>query len=205
MPVPRPVCALGLAAALLALPLRSAAAAPAEQLSSHAFKKLVERTSPAVLRVISEPRGSAVLVGVGGEIIVDEKLVVKGSVAVEYRGERREAVLVGKDPELGLALLRLPADDYPAATVGTAQTLADGSALVGLSVDPKGALRAEPGHFAGRRSVKGVTRLRNDVAGPGGTALFNSKGQLVAIQAGRVHAAVAIEELKARFGAQRAP
>jgi len=192
----------GLATVSFAL-LPSPAVAVPEALSPHAYRKLVERVQPCVLKVVSEPKGFAVLVGVGGELIADERLFGKGGVAVEYKGERREAVVVERDAELGLVLLRLPADDYPAAPVGEAQALQKGEALVGLAFSAKGALVAEPGHFAGTRSVKGVTRLRNDVAGPPGTALFNVRGQLVAIHAGRSHATVAIEELRSRFARKR--
>ncbi|MGC4115870.1 MAG: serine protease [Myxococcales bacterium] len=202
----RPALVAGLATlALSALPCASAFAEP-EPLSPHAFKKLVERVQPCVLKVVSpRPGGFAVLVGVKGEVIVDDRVLGKDAltIGVEVKGERREATLVERDAELGLALMRLPDDDYPAASVGEAKALQRGDALVGVAYDAKKGPVAEPGHFAGTREVKGVTRLRNDVAGPPGTALFNSRGELVAVHAGRSHATVAIEELRARFSKKR--
>lgn len=201
----RPAALAGLTAlALCALP-RPAAAAEPEPLSPHAFRKLLERVQPCVLKVVSRPAGFAVLVGVKGELIADDKLLRKDAsfVEVEVKGEKREATLVTRDAELGLALLRLPDDEYPAATVGEARSLQRGDALVGLSLDARKGAVGEPGHFAGTHEVKGVTRLRNDVAGPPGTALFNTRGQLVAVHAGRSHATVAIEELRERFSKKR--
>ncbi|HEY3446747.1 MAG TPA: serine protease [Myxococcales bacterium] len=201
----RPAALAGLTAlAFSALPWSSALAEP-EPLTPHAFRRLVERVQPCVLKVVSQPSGFAVLVGVKGELIADDKVLGKDAVtvAVEVKGERREATLITRDTELGLALLRLPDDEYPAASVGEAKNLQRGDALVGLSFDAKKGPVAEPGHFAGTRDVKGVTRLRNDVAGPPGTALFNTRGQLVAVHAGRSHATVAIEELRERFSKKR--
>ena len=195
----------GLAAALLLL---AAAPTPApEELSQFAVQKLVERTRGAVLHVVSEPRGTAVLIGVQGELLADERLVAKDRLTVEIDGERREALLVERDREIGVALLKLPAGDYPAAVVGSVSLLPPGGALVGLSFDGKGALRAEVGHFAGLAAAKespaSIGRLRNDVAGPSGSALFNSKGHLVAIHAGRPRGTLSIDALRARFASAK--
>jgi hypothetical protein len=63
-------------------------------------------------------------------------------------------------------------------------------------------LRASLGRLAGsRRAGNGLTHLRTDVAGGPGTALFNSRGELVAVHAGPRVAAVPIEEIRARLGA----
>jgi len=181
------------------LALAPDALAEPEELTPHAFKKIVERTEHAVVRVAARPFGTAVIVGVKGELIADLHLVGKDGLEVDFKDGRIRATLVSKDDELGLALLRLPDGDYPAAAVGSAAALAPGSALVGLSFDEKGALRAEVGHFAGARPTAGPTHLRTDVAGPTGTALFNSKGQLVALHAGRPRATFSIDEVRARF------
>jgi hypothetical protein len=175
-----------------------AAAAP-EQLSPFAFKNLVERTRAAVVRVVAPSGGTAVIVGVSGELVADLYLLDKDRLVVEVKGEKKTATLLAKDGELGLALLRLPPDDYPAAAVGSASTLNAGSALVGLCFDERGKLRAEIGHFAGTKTGAGPAHLRTDVAGGAGTALFNSKGQLVALHAGRPRATFAIDEVRARF------
>jgi hypothetical protein len=192
---------LALAASMLAT-LAPAAAAEPEELSPRAFHKLVDRVRSAIVKVVSEPRGTAVILGVRGEVVADERLWGKSGLMVEYNGERRSATLESKAPELGLVLLRLPGDDYPAAVVGTASALTPGAALVGLAFDAKGAFKAEVGHFAGAKAVGGITRLRSDVPGPAGTALFNSKGQLVAIHTGRPRATLAIDELRTRFAAK---
>ncbi|MBI5545243.1 MAG: trypsin-like peptidase domain-containing protein [Deltaproteobacteria bacterium] len=188
------------ASMLLLLP----AATPSDELSPHAFQKLVDRTRGAILKVVSSPRGTAVLIGARGELLVDDRLAGKDGVAVEYQGERRQATLVAREPTLGLALLRLPPDVYPAAPAGSARKLLPGNALLGLAFDTRGTLQAKVGHFAGTREVRGLTRLRNDVAGPAGTALFNTQGQLVALHCGRPRATLPIDELRARFGTLRA-
>jgi hypothetical protein len=181
-----------------------AAAAP-EELSPFAFKNLVERTRAAVVRVVAPSGGTAVIVGVSGELVADLYLLERDRLVVEFKGEKKTATLIAKDDELGLALLRLPPADYPAAAVGSAGTLNAGSALVGLSFDEKGKLRAEIGHFAGTRAGEGPAHLRTDVPGSAGTALFNSKGQLVALHAGRPRATFSIDDVRARFLAKRAP
>jgi hypothetical protein len=89
--------------------------------------------------------------------------------------------------------------------VGSAVKLESGAALVGLSFDASGKLRAETGRLAGTRSVKGVTRLRNDVAGPTGSALFDAQGRLVAMHVDRPRATLAIDDLRARFAPRSAP
>lgn len=195
----------GPALASLILTLALPAAAAPEKLTQHAFRKLVERTQGTVLKVVSRPRGTAVLVGVQGELLADLRQVVKGRLAVEVGGERREAVLVDSAPDLGLALLRLPADDYQAAPVGPLSSLKPGSALLGLGFDARGKLRADAGRFAGERKQRGRRVLRTDLPGGGGTAVFNSRGQLVAVHAGRPLGTIAIDDVRARFASPRAP
>lgn len=195
----------GPALASLILTLALPAAAAPEELTQHAFRKLIERTQGAVLKVVSQPRGTAVLVGVQGELLADLRSVVKGRLAVEVRGERREAVLVDAAPDLGVALLRLPVDDYPAAPVGALASLTPGSALLGLRFDDKGQLRADAGRFAGERKQRGRRVLRSDLPGTGGTAVFNSRGQLVAVHAGRPLGTIAIDDVRARFASKRSP
>jgi len=174
---------------------------PQERVSPFAFRKVVERARPSLVRIVSEPRGTAVLVGVHGELLTSAHLVRGSHVSVEYRGETRTATLVVKDEESGAALLALAPGDYPAAAVGSPATLAPGRFLVGLSLDASGELAAAPGHvFETLRPAEGgPPHLRTDVAGPAGSALFNSRAELVALHVGPRLATVPIDELRARL------
>ncbi len=196
--MPQP-CA-GLAAGLVvAVALSAPSPAAAEDLSPHAVTNLVERIKGSVVRVVSSPSGSAVLIGVGGQLLAPSSLVRKGVLSVELAGERRQAKVLATDPAFGLALLALEEGQYPAATVGSAVRLSKGAALVGLAFDEKGNLSTYQGHFTSARKSKRATHLITDVGGPVGSAVFNSRGELVAIHAGAPRATIPIEELKTRF------
>lgn len=204
MRIRRPALFVALAPAL-ALASTAMAAEP-EELSPHAVRKIVDRARGAIIRVVSEPQGTAVLIGIHGEVLADLRLVARDRLDVEARGERRVATLVDQDPLLGLALLRLPAGEYPAASVGSSAALVSGDALVGLAFDARGGFRALVGHYAGGAQARaGAARLRTDVPGPPGTALFNSKGQLVAVHAGRPRGTLGIDDVRRRFAASRSP
>jgi S1-C subfamily serine protease len=194
MSVPAALSAVAFAIALLPAP-----AALAEQLSTHAFQKLVDRVKPAVVRVVEPVPGSAVIIGVGGELLAPAPLARKGSLTVEVAGEKRRAKLVASDPALGLALLALDAGEYPAATVGSAGKLAKDAFLVGVAFSEAGKFATAAGHFTRAKKGRGATHLVTDVAGPSGSAVFNSRGELVAVHAGSPRATIPIEELRSRF------
>ncbi len=201
--------------ALLALLLASnasaappAPAATGAPLSPHAFRKLVERARPAVVPVVSKPRGTAVLVGVNGDLLAPAKLVRNDRLEVEVEGTKLQARLVKRDEQLGLALLALEASapvTWPAAHVGSAGSLAKGEALVAVAFDTKGKLVTHAGRYDGRREVKGVDHLRTTVAGPQGSAVFNRRGELVAVHAGKRRATIPIDAVKQRFASADAP
>jgi hypothetical protein len=230
--------------ALACLFLASGARALPESISARAMGRLVERARPSLLRVTTPPGGTAVLIGVGGELLAPALLVKKDAVQVELAGEARAARLVARLSEVGLVLLALEPNQsaegrsssgplvrglepnqsaegrsssgplvrglepgtYPAAPVGNARALRPGSALVGLYFDRKGALAASAGHFGALRTRPGgPSRLRTDVEGPLGTALFNSRGELVALHAGPPFLTVPIDEVRARIAAATRP
>ncbi len=268
--------------ALACMLLSPGALALSESISARAMGRLVERVRPSLLRVTTPPGGTAVLIGVGGELLAPALLVKNDALQVEFAGEARSARLVTRLSELGLALLalepnrsaegrtpsgplvrglepnrpaegrtpsgplvrglepnrsaegrstsgplvrglepsqpaegrtpsgplvrRLEPGSYPAAPAGTARALQPGSALVGLYFDRGGSLAVSAGHLGAIRTNPGrPTRLRTDVEGPLGTALFNSRGQLVALQAGPPFATVPIDEVRARIAAAPGP
>lgn len=202
----RAMSAFGRVAALVTLLVLSLSsvvvAAPAAPLSPHAFRKVVERTRSAVVPVVSTPRGTAVLVGVGGDLLAPARLVRDGRILVELEGNQREAVLVHRDEAIGLAMLKIeatPGASFPAAHVGSASRLDRGDPLVALAFDRRGKLITHAGSFEGRRDVKGIEHLRTSVDGPIGSALFNRRGELVAVHAGRRRATIPIDAVKQRF------
>ena len=81
--------------------------------------------------------------------------------------------------------------------------LADVPLLLGdVVVCPAVAARNAPTHagtYDGKRVVKGLDHLRTTVDGPIGSALFNRRGELVALHAGRRRATIPIDVVKQRF------
>lgn len=199
----RAIQALGaLASSLLAWPANGAP----EALSPRALGKLVDRARPALLRVAAPKSGTAVLVGIGGELLAPAALASGATLtAIDGSGRAREAKLVARLSDVGLALFALEPGTYPAAPVGSALSLEPGSALVGLFFDRRGAVAASPGHLGRLLRAGARARLRTDVDGPLGTALFNARGELVAVNAGPPLATVPIDEVRARLSASRTP
>ncbi|MFN7132208.1 MAG: trypsin-like peptidase domain-containing protein, partial [Myxococcales bacterium] len=193
---------------LLALLVASPAVAGQEPpFSAHAFRKLVERTRQAVVPVVSEPRGTAVLVGVRGDLLAPARLVRGGALTVAIGGERLRAAVVRVDAATQLALLALESPEgasFPAATVGSEASLQKGEPLLALAFDRTGALLTPTGRFEGVLAGKDGARLRTSVPGPLGAALFNRRGELVAVHAGRRLTTFGIDAVKERLAGSAA-
>jgi len=139
--------------------------------------------------------------GVHGELLTSAHLV---------RGSQVSVRVPGRDPDRGAGrqgrgircrpararARRLPGGD--GRLDGDARP---GRFLVGLSLDASGELAAAPGHvFETLRPAEGgPPHLRTDVARPAGSALFNSRAELVALHVGPRLATVPIDELRARL------
>jgi hypothetical protein len=189
-----------MAAALSILVPAGSALAQQQKLTPLAFRNLVKRTRGSLVRVVSQPQGTAVLVGVGGEILAPDRLVRDGALVVEHKGERLKAKLLRRDADLGLAMLVLASGSYPAATIGSAARLKAGDALVGLSFDGRGELATTAGHFDRASKLKGgMTSLRCDLRCSADAVLFNSRGELVGLRVARKRSAFPIDEIRARL------
>lgn len=196
MALPLPLVLASVAA--LAAPGRPAK----EAVSPHAFRKLVESTRGSVVRLV-DAKSTGVVIGIHGELLVPEEAAGKGPVAVEYKGARLQAEVRARDRVLGLALLSLPSDDYPAATVGASARLAPGSFLLGIAWDRAGKLSTTAGRYHGLAKGKGSPRLRAEVGGPPGFVVFNARGELVGVHVPRRRAVVPIDEVRVRFAEPR--
>jgi hypothetical protein len=176
-----------------------------EDLSPHAFKKLVERTRGAIVPVVSKPKGMAVIIGVEGHLLAPAELVRNDALTVELDGRKLDAKLAQRNDELGVALLTLEPGAYPAAVAGSASSLEKGRFLLGLSLDRKGKLVTAHGHFERiGKAPKGLPVLRSDVACGSSAALFNSRGELVAVRVARKRATFPLEEIRARLAGEAA-
>ncbi|MGH7200598.1 MAG: S1C family serine protease, partial [Planctomycetaceae bacterium] len=104
---------------------------------SQAVVDVVERISPAVVRVGGESRG-----GMGsGFLITPDGYALTNSHVVDGRhrlsattseGDRLDARLIGDDPATDLALVRLAAADLPYATLGESETLRVGQLVIAM-------------------------------------------------------------------------
>ena len=190
------VSCLGAAATLLF----AGPALAREDLSPHAFQKLVERTRGAIVPVVSKPRGMAVIIGVEGHLLAPADLVRDHALTVEIDGRKLEAQLAQRDEALGVALLTLEPGAYPAAVAGSASSLEKGRFLLGLSLDKKGKLATAHGHFKQLGKTRaGLPTLHTNVPCGSGAALFNSRGELVGIRVARKRTTFALEEIRTRL------
>jgi len=169
--------------------------------SAHAVRRLIERTSGALLAVDRPGSGTAVLVGVEGELVAPVSLVQGEALKVRFKDQVLEARVMTKDEKLGLALLKLPPGDYPAANVGSARRLVRGSFLLGLCIGRDGHLQTQRGRVLKNAAVRGeVVHIQTDLGGPSTCALFNARGELVAVRRpGGSGTAVTTDAIRARL------
>ena len=77
--------------------------------------------------------------------------------------------------------------------------------MLGLSFDRKGALATSVGRFERmHRGKAGLPTLRTDVFCGSSSALFNGRGELVALRVARKRAIIPIEEIQSQLAAQEA-
>ena len=136
--------------------------------------------------------GSGFIISADGYVVTNAHVIKDATEIVVQLTDRRqlEAELVGKDPTIDIALLKVEADDLPAVTTGDPESLRVGEWVVAIG-SPFG---FENSVTAGIVSAKGrslptdnyVNFIQTDVAvnpGNSGGPLFNLDGEVVGINA----------------------
>lgn len=200
-PLPRRALA---ALAVLSLIAAGQALAASQPLSDHALARIHHRNRAALARLVGKPGGTAVVIGAQGELLAPAHQVRGERVTIELGGERREARVAARDPNLGIVLLIAAPGEYAPVAVGSASRLARGSAVAAMWFDARGKLQATRGRFEGLRA-RGDRgrRLRTTLAAPVGAVLFDARGRLVGLNVGPRPSALAIDDARARLAPQR--
>jgi len=153
--------------------------------------------APAVVRieVDSPPNrtpGSGIIITQSGYVITNSH-VIEGNASVTITlpgGQSYTAAVVGDDPELDLAILKIDSDrsDFPVAIFGKYEGIAVGERVLALgypySDDLGGELSAVDGIVSSLRFIDGYEYIQTDVEislGYGGGPLVNLDGEVIGI------------------------
>jgi hypothetical protein len=175
-------------------------AAP-EMPTAASVARTVERGRGAVLRIVGGGSGEAIVIGSHGEILTVSRAATADELTVEIGKERRKAHVQARDEETGvvLATLEEPGDLHPPA-VGRASRLPSGSYVVVLAHD-HGEVSPTVARLNGVPAHPGQFRIVPSARA--GSGVFNTRGELIAIQlerGGRGARTMAIEDVRGRFG-----
>lgn len=120
---------------------------------------------------------SGIVIAPNGYVLVESDAVNNAkTIQVQLKGrEVLEAVLIGKDDKLGLAVLHVPATDLPALSFCDAEGLCEGEQLAAI---PSGRLAQLMHRLPGL--------LQTDLSVSAGEPLLNRHGQVVGISVGNM-------------------
>ncbi|MBQ3265031.1 MAG: trypsin-like peptidase domain-containing protein [Ruminococcus sp.] len=152
----------------------------------------VMQTNSFYGQYIAEGAGSGVIISSDGYIVTNNHVIEDASsVKVTTRsGESYDATLVGTDPEVDIALLKIDATDLPAAVFGDSDKLTVGSkaVIIGNPLGTLGGSVTEGIISALDRSIvidgKTMHLMQTDAAinpGNSGGGMFNGQGELSGI------------------------
>lgn len=181
---------------------------------SRAFQYAAERIEPSVVHVQTRTqvpdrrdffgriyRGGLRQVGVGsGVIMTSDGYVLTNNHVIEggdqivlhlANGKEVEAQIVGTDPDTDLAVLKIPADGYTAATFGSSDNLVVGEWVVAIGSPfgfeqtvTAGIVSAKGRRGIGLANYKNEEFIQTDAAinpGNSGGPLINLEGQIIGI------------------------
>ncbi|NOY73213.1 MAG: Do family serine endopeptidase [Gammaproteobacteria bacterium] len=140
---------------------------------------------------IENSLGSGVIISKNGYILTNNHVIAEADeILVAFRdGGSSKAVVVGSDPETDIAVLRIPAENLPAITLGHSDELRIGDVVLAIG-NPFGIGQTVTMGIvsATGRSELGISTFENfiqtDAAinpGNSGGALINARGELVGI------------------------
>src|SRR4051812_19152039 len=159
-----------------------------------AFGEIAESLRRSTVLLAGQGLGSGIIWSPDG-LIVTNAHVARGDAAeaVLWDGRRFPALVVLRDPSRDLALLRIAADDLPAASIGDSDAVRPGELViaVGNPLGFTGAVSAGVAHSSG--PIRGMGQNRWIRAGvqlaPGnsGGPLANARGEVIGINTAIVH------------------
>jgi len=158
---------------------------------------VIPLVAPAVVRieVDSPPNrtpGSGIIITQSGYVITNSH-VIEGNVSVALMlpgGQSYTAAVVGDDPELDLAILKIDSDrtDFPVAIFGKYEDITVGEKVLALgypySDDLGGEMSVVDGIVSSMRFIDGYEYIQADVEislGYGGGPLVNLDGEVIGI------------------------
>jgi len=146
---------------------------------------------PKPKKQIENSLGSGVVISKNGYILTNFHVISEADeILVAFRnGSSAKAIVVGSDPDTDIAVLRVPAEDLPAITIGRSNELRIGDVVLAIG-NPFGVGQTVTMGIvsATGRSELGISTFENfiqtDAAinpGNSGGALVNARGELVGI------------------------
>ena len=152
-----------------------------------------------MVRIVAGGSGDAVVIGAHGELLTVGVAAPSGEFAVLVGGKRHKAKVLQRDSETGTVLATMDIGESSPPAVASSAPLEPGSWVVVVG-------------YEGGELVPAVSRLSESPGEPGqlrvspgvraGSAVFNTRGQLVGIQIDRPGShprTVGIERVRARF------
>jgi hypothetical protein len=149
--------------------------------------RVFEQNQRAVVQVVG-PRsaGTGVIVGAQGHVVTSTEYVGVKTAVVRFERQDHLATVVATDEELGIALIKMDAPrEFPATAVTKESLIPRGAWILGISVGKDGVAAPKPG-WVMRPQKAGSPYVEVDVKLPPGSPLFDTKGRLIAVAAGKV-------------------
>lgn len=148
---------------------------------------VAERCGPSVVVIVgSSKQGSGVILA-GHQMVATNAHVVEGQSKLEIKlrdGRTVEGAVLVSDAVADLALLQLPAGNYPTVEIGDSDALRAGEGVVAIGAPLGLEQTVSSGEIAALRQVDGERFIQISVPisrGSSGGGLFDRNGRLVGI------------------------
>ncbi len=165
--------------------------------TSESAANVIPLVAPAVVRIeVAAPSnrtpGSGIIITQSGYVLTNSH-VIEGNASVAVTlpgGQSYTAAVVGDDPELDLAILKIDSDrtDFPVAIFGSNEDITVGEKVLALgypySDDLGGELSVVDGIVSSLRFIEGYDYIQSDTEislGYGGGPLVNLDGEVIGI------------------------
>ncbi|MGQ0507911.1 MAG: S1 family peptidase [Myxococcaceae bacterium] len=186
---------------LLAL-IISAPALGEDKPTRAALRSAFESNLRSVVDVVGpRGRGLGVIVGAEGQVLTSVQYVSLRSAKVRREGQTLDAKVLMANAQLQVALLLLQGNDFPAAPARPFGPLLKGSWLVAIERTKPGPLEARIGQITKSSSDRSPFVETNLSLKPG-SPVFDAKGRLVGVCAGKNGRVLPLAAVKAQLAAE---